>query len=368
MTQRLLGTGFLVAADVTGYTEFLTASELDHAHDLMRGLMAALSRSLTAPIQIVKYEGDAVLCYAPDGAVGTTLMLDILEQVYVAFADHLYNMQTCTSCSCRACANLRTLDLKLFLHHGRFVLEDHGRGPDLSGPDVILLHRLMKNRVRESTGIAAFMLATQAALDRLGHPRGFRAHQETYEHFGEVACGVSDLRESLEQRRAAREVRVAPSDAAVVCEAIVAGPPPMVWDHFFDARKRIAWDGTVTSVRAARDGRGREGPGAAMHCAHGSFTSVGTTLDWKPFCYFTQQYLSDGSGFFLPPLTMTVETEPLSGGDTRVRQLVRVAGANPLHHLVVRLLRRSLERRGNRNLARLGAAIRGNAAALGSDG
>ena len=361
-------TGFLAAADVTGYTAFLTDSELDHAHEVIRGVLRELSRALTYPLEIVKYEGDAILCCAPDGALrDAPLLLDVLEQAYVRFADHLFNMRTCTKCSCRACANVRSLDLKLFLHHGRFISEDLGRGRDLSGPDVILLHRLMKNRVQEATGVRAYLLATASALEKLGRPAGFRAHEERVENFGEVACGVADLSEALGARREAREVRVDPGDAHVEREATVSGPPAAVWDYFFDPEKRLLWDVTLKRVDLRRDSRGREGPGAAMHCAHDSFTVIGTTLDWKPFRYFTQRYEFDGRGVFPSPLLVTIETEALPDGRTRLRQLLQVTSRNPLHHVMIKLLRRSFERQCAEGFERLDAVMSGREAGGGAD-
>jgi hypothetical protein len=354
--------GFLVAADVTGYTEFLTGSELVHSQDIMRGLMKVLTRSLAHPLRIIKYEGDAVLCHAPDSAFkNAALLLDVLESTYVAFSDHVFNMKTCTTCACKACANMKALDLKFFLHHGSYVLERGGKGQDLAGPDVILLHRLMKNRVKEATGRVAYVLATAAALERMGKPAEFSAHLEHYEHFGDVACGVADLRALLEARRAQREVRVTRADAQAASEGMVAGSPSAVWDYYFDPDKRLRWDDSLKGIRRQRNGRGREGVGATMHCAHDSFASIGTTLDWKPFVYFTQRHERTGGGGVLPPpLTITVETEGLPDGGTQVVQLMRTTDS-PIHRGALALLKRSLESDAARRIQKLDDVMRADA-------
>ena len=359
MTGQLVQSGFLAAADVTGYTEFLTGSELGHAHDIMRGVMKVLSRSLGHPLRIIKYEGDAVLCCAPDSALkNAPLLLDVLEGAYVAFSDHVFNMKTCTTCACKACANMRALDLKFFLHYGTFILESGGKGPDLAGPDVILLHRLMKNHVKEATGLQAYLLATAAALERIGQPEGFATHAEQYDHFGEVPCGVANLKSALDQRRDVREVRVRRDQAQIISEGIVSGTPSAVWDYYFDPDKRLKWDNTLKGMRRGKDRRGREGVGATMHCAHGSFATIGTTLDWKPFRYFTQQQVREGGGLFPPPVTITVETEALPDGRTRVTQFAKASSDNPIHRLAITLTRRSAEHEGNSGIIRLDAAMR----------
>ena len=329
MANETVRTGYIVAADVSGYTEFLTGSELEHAHGIMRGVMQVLSGALGPSFEIIKYEGDAILCTATDDTLrDSMLMLDVLEQAYVAFADHLFDMQRATTCTCRACAKAKALDLKFFLHRGQFVVDTHGDGRDISGPDVILLHRLMKNHVTERTGLRAYTLATVAALETLGPPADFKAHEENYEHFGAVACGVGDLVAALEARRAARDVRVIREEATLHCEAVIEAPAVMIWDYFLDPVKRLAWDPTAVRVDRRRNLRGREGAGAELHCAHDSFSVRATTVDWKPFRYFTQEYGPLQGTMPMPPFLMTIETEPLPDGRTQVRQFYKIRGGS----------------------------------------
>ena len=350
-------TGFLVTADVSGYTEFLTGSELDHAHDIMRGVMRVLTRALGFPFRVVKYEGDALLCFAPASDAASGLLLDVLEGAYVEFSDHAFNMKTCTTCTCKACGNMQRLDLKIFLHHGSFMVEQTGKAVDLAGPDVILLHRLMKNHVRQRAGVDAYLLATRAALERIGMPTGFADHNESYEHFGEVPCGVLDLRTSLAQRRESREVRVTRKDAQVVLDRAVPAEPSAVWDAYFEPSRRVAWDTELTSVRNTLNGRGRAGVGATMHCAHGSFAIVGTTLDWKPFRYFTQEHVPATGGLMAPALLVTVETEALTDGGTRVTELFRASGRRPWDRWLVALGHESIGRERLQGLDRLAMVL-----------
>lgn len=186
---------------------------------------------------------------------------------------------------------------------------------------------------------------------------------ERYDHFGDVACGVADLHAWLEQRRAMREVRVTRHDAQVVTEAVVTGTPSAVWDYYFDPDKRVRWDDTIKGMRRRKNARGREGVGATMHCAHGSFATIGTTLDWKPFRYFTQQHAREGGGGWLaPPVTVTIETESLPDGRTKVTQFVRATSDGVLPRLALRALRSSAARDAERAFARLEEVLRTDAA------
>jgi len=61
--------GYLVIADISGYTAFLAGSELTHANEIMGDLTSCVVDNLRAPIHVVKFEGDAVFAYAPEPAI-----------------------------------------------------------------------------------------------------------------------------------------------------------------------------------------------------------------------------------------------------------------------------------------------------------
>ncbi|HET7011490.1 MAG TPA: hypothetical protein VFI11_12015 [Anaerolineales bacterium] len=60
--------GFLVPADVSGVTAFLTSSELDYAQDIIGELLDPIVRRLIPPFEHAEVEGDAVYVYATEGA------------------------------------------------------------------------------------------------------------------------------------------------------------------------------------------------------------------------------------------------------------------------------------------------------------
>jgi hypothetical protein len=61
-------TGYLVLADISGYTAFLAGTELDHANAIVRELTTVVRERLSPPMRFVKLEGDAVFCYAEGSA------------------------------------------------------------------------------------------------------------------------------------------------------------------------------------------------------------------------------------------------------------------------------------------------------------
>jgi Protein of unknown function (DUF2652) len=190
--------GVLVLADISGFTEFVTATELEHGPQIIAALLEAVMRRLSPPLEIQEVEGDAIFAVGPDGVVvPPARLLDVLEGAFLAFKDRQREMEADDSCSCGACRNVANLDLKIVAHHGRFLRQlVAGRG-QVAGVDVILAHRLLKNGVERKR---AYLLLTEAALRWLGIDRAWAnltAHVERYEHLGDVRCFVRDLPEPV---------------------------------------------------------------------------------------------------------------------------------------------------------------------------
>ncbi|MEA1903394.1 MAG: hypothetical protein U9N56_07700 [Actinomycetota bacterium] len=63
--------GFLLIADITGYTSYLGASEIEHAQGTLTDLLELLVEHVRAPLVVSQLEGDAVMSYGfDDGFIG----------------------------------------------------------------------------------------------------------------------------------------------------------------------------------------------------------------------------------------------------------------------------------------------------------
>src|SRR5262245_30190907 len=111
--------GYLVLADISGYTSYLSKVELDHAHEILTDLLETIVGKFKAVLTIAKLEGDAVFGYVPEAKMerGETL-LELVESTYAAFRDRRESAHRRTTCTCNACRAIPTLDLKFFVHHG----------------------------------------------------------------------------------------------------------------------------------------------------------------------------------------------------------------------------------------------------------
>ena len=186
--------GVLVLADISGFTAFVTATELEHGPPIIAELLGEVMRELSPPLEIQEVEGDAVFALGPDRAlVPPAILLDVLEDAFVAFRNRQRELQADDSCSCQACRNVGNLDLKIVAHHGRFLRQMVGDRSQAAGVNVVLAHRLLKNG---QAGSRAYILLTDAALRWAGVSptrAALTAHTERYEHFGDVRYFVKDL-------------------------------------------------------------------------------------------------------------------------------------------------------------------------------
>src|SRR5437764_8327791 len=111
MSDSRVRTGFLVIADVAGYTSFFAGSELEHAQAIMEELTSLVVKHIRSPFKLVKLEGDAVFYYAPSESLPEPdRLLDQIESTYFAFAGYLRDMKAATTCPCAACTNMHQLD------------------------------------------------------------------------------------------------------------------------------------------------------------------------------------------------------------------------------------------------------------------
>ncbi|MEX2393798.1 MAG: DUF2652 domain-containing protein [Actinomycetota bacterium] len=318
--------GYLLLADISGYTAFLTSTELEHSHAIIRELTSIVRQELVPPLRFVKLEGDAVLCYAA-GAVlhGGERFIEVIEACYFAFSNRLEDIARASTCRCRACQATGSLDLKFLAHYGTFIVDREDGRDDLAGPDVILVHRLLKNTISDS----GYALFTDACARRLPPDFNLRPHSESYESLGIIAGGVSDLGPRLAEMREARSLRLTAEDADFEIVAELPTTPALAWQYLVDPVQLQRWVCVANSPEPdviTPNQQGRMGAGATSHCNHGpAGTWFREFLAWSPFTFFTCRTLAPGSGQADARTTLdTYELESVENGTRLTHRLYLV--------------------------------------------
>ena len=279
--------GYLTLTDISGYNAFVAGTEFDHAQEIIRDLLEFLVHRLRPLLTLVQIEGDAVFAYTPENKLlrGETLF-ELIENTYSAFKNQLTSIKRHHTCTCAACQNVNTLDLKFFVHYGEYIeqsIDDHhgllGYAP------MFVRKREWKEPVANSAGWHGYALFTEDSLSKLGlNPGSLEAVE-----FGNVPVRTFglNLKSRYETLLETRQVVVSPEIADASLRSEIDAPLPVVWEWLNDPQKRNLWWESYTRWKKLQRPGGRTGPGAVNHCDHGVGTMLETIQDWRPFDYYT---------------------------------------------------------------------------------
>jgi len=351
--------GYLILIDLSGYTAFSVSSGLDEGAGILESLLGTFVAHIQPPLQIAELEGDAVFAYALEGSFrsGQTL-LEVVERLYCVFAATRDQMQHNATCGCTGCRLIPEFDAKIVVHFGEFVLTrvvpDRPAKP--AGPAVILAHRLLKNRVREVTGVRSYAFITQACVDSLGLDwlaERARPHEEVYEHVGSVRGYVHDLAPAWAIDRASRSTSVESEDAWLNVSTEIEASAQEVWDVISTPTFRGLWH---RASRVEPTG-GRTGPGTEYRCFSGQTQKIDRIVQWRPF----RQMSLDCEWAMGARVRVTLDLAASDGGTRVTARLSRpeVKGSvfRALAPAIFPLQRKRLERECQANLVWLEGTI-----------
>jgi len=282
--------GYLVLADISGYTSFLAKVELEHAHEILTDLLEVIVDKFKSLLTISKLEGDAVFAYVDESLVprGETL-LELIEQTYIAFRQRRDTSNRATTCTCKACQSMPSLELKFFVHHGNFIVQHVAGIQELVGSDVNLAHRLMKNHIFENTDWTAYAMFTKIAIDCMELVlENVHYQTETYEHLGDIDTVTINLIPRYDAIIATQSFYISETDADLSMSREYNIPQVELWQILTSPESLNILANNAVTWSAFKRPNGRTGVGAVNHCAHGKGTLQTTILDWKPFDYFIQ--------------------------------------------------------------------------------
>ncbi len=332
--------GYLLIADITGYTRFLTGSELDHAQGILEALFEVILARLKSPLALSNIQGDAFFAFANDEGVDSPgQILDSIEALYFGFRDRVAQMQENTDCTCRACRNIGGLDLKFILHHGDYVIDRIAGRHELTGTDVILLHRLLKNDVPERTAVKAYALVTEAAgcalaLDELETET--KPYTIELSEFGKVTANIIDLGRRWQDHRARNEIVVSEDEPLYFkpVSRVIPFGTDIVWEYLTDPAQRPRWQDGVRSISRVSGDPHRLRTGAVDHCAHGKESLVITYVDVRPLKHMTGEVRMPLGGM----MRFSLLTAPQGQGTRVTARFAQPQSGNPVVTFLLRRL------------------------------
>ena len=105
--ERKTQTGYLLLADISGYTSFVAQTEIEHADMALSFLLETIIEKLSSLLTISKLEGDAVFAYIEESKLEEARsLLELIDQTYLAFRDKALALFEQATCPCRGVPGL----------------------------------------------------------------------------------------------------------------------------------------------------------------------------------------------------------------------------------------------------------------------
>src|SRR6476469_7227021 len=143
----------ILIPDISGYTEFLTKTELVHSSHILIANEDAFELS--------EVEGDALLLYRKGKPIEATALLRLCLSMFESFHKQVKIIERDSVCQCGAGKTASNLSLKFVAHHGVVQEIKVRQFTKCSGVDMIVAHRLLKNQIASHE----YILATPSCFD-----------------------------------------------------------------------------------------------------------------------------------------------------------------------------------------------------------
>lgn len=154
----------LFLPDISGFTNFVQTTEVEHSQHVISELLEVLIRANTEDLQLAEIEGDALFFFKEEEVPSLEKLLAQIENMFTAFHSHLKLLEKNRVCPCNACSTAPNLNLKIIAHSGelQFISVQDNRKP--FGAQVIEVHRLMKNSIDSDN----YVLLSNTLADEIG--------------------------------------------------------------------------------------------------------------------------------------------------------------------------------------------------------
>jgi hypothetical protein len=153
----------ILIPDISGFTEFMTTTELSHGSQAINMLIDAIVAPIGDEYEVAEIEGDAVLMIRKGPAPSKKEIFDTCLMILNSFHAQRRWIQEHSVCPCGACLCIDHLTVKFIVHHGPIAEIKVGRFVKQSGTDVIVAHRLLKNGINNHE----YLLITEKLLQQV---------------------------------------------------------------------------------------------------------------------------------------------------------------------------------------------------------
>jgi hypothetical protein len=243
----------VLIADISGYTDFVTATEIVHSTHIIGELLDKILKANEDQFSLAEVEGDALLLYREGGVVGRSDLTRHCIRLLKAFHGFLKVIERDRVCDCGACSTATGLDLKFVAHYGEVDHITIGPVRKPAGMSLIVAHRLLKNSVTESSYLLATcdLLESESSDTRPGSSdddTDWCSAADEYAVIGTVPyeyVSLASVRDSVPDPPR-RDLDVVPSENLL--EVRIEAPLAKVYEALIDHEAKPMWVGGIEDV------------------------------------------------------------------------------------------------------------------------
>ena len=158
-------TGYILIAVISGYREFIRLHNLkqtsvigkfmakqyeSHASKIIADLLEKVIDSIQPVMNLNKLMGKSALFYCEENKNQSNEIINIMYKANKAFNEKKSELIFVQACGCEPCIQSKNLKLKIVVHKGIFEINKMRNFEEISGEDVILTHRMLKNDIKSN--------------------------------------------------------------------------------------------------------------------------------------------------------------------------------------------------------------------------
>jgi len=244
---------FLYIPDITGFTEFVNTTEIQHGQHIISELLEIIIDSNQLGLKVSEVEGDAVLFYAHQKIPTPEELFEQTKTLFINFHNHLKKYESERICQCGACLTTSSLSLKMIAHAGEIGFTSIKNTEKPYGADMVMVHRLLKNDVN----LNEYLLISNKLVKHWQKPfnqsfPGWAAPnggETNYEKLGKVSYNFITLA-PLHDSVADPPARIPPklTSNPIVREIYIDRPIYQVLEVVINLDLRLTWNKVVNEL------------------------------------------------------------------------------------------------------------------------
>lgn len=184
--------------DISGFTQFMSETDADLSSKIIPALLNKIIYSNEIGLKVSEIEGDAVLFYKAGKLPPLKILVNQCVYFYKEFYKQLNVLKEAHNNKEDSYKIPKTLGLKIILHYGHEIdTVQIGKHIKLMGEDVIIAHKLLKNKVPKDE----YLLISENLLDQYDMKEldnklywgKLKKGENVYKHLGEINYTYIDL-------------------------------------------------------------------------------------------------------------------------------------------------------------------------------